>query len=188
MHYTVKSLINDLVGLENSLFKNRSTVIWKDHYPKKHKIFLWELCLVAVNTTAWLQWTYMHLSPWCVVLGKMVNLLVFFLCYVLLHLGFGSLFRKLFVGLCHFLRTMTFLLLLLWDTPSVVWGRLFGWLLFVCFSSIFRENEMAAFSSIFRENEMAAFSWVHSLILCILWMTFFLLPSFGAKIITLLHL
>lgn len=45
MNFTVKSLLADLVGTIDPLLKDLYIVIWKDHYPKKTKIFQWELVL-----------------------------------------------------------------------------------------------------------------------------------------------
>lgn len=53
MKYPVKSLMGDLVNHAvnhiNPLSKDIYIMICKDHYPKKIKIFLWELSLGPIN-------------------------------------------------------------------------------------------------------------------------------------------
>lgn len=55
MKYSVKSLMGDLVNHAvnhiNPLSKDIYIMICKDHYPKKIKIFLWELSLGPINMT-----------------------------------------------------------------------------------------------------------------------------------------
>lgn len=65
---TVKSLMANMVGSVDSPREDLYSIVWKDQYPKKVKIFLWELSLGAINTTDRLQrrMPYMYLSPsWC---------------------------------------------------------------------------------------------------------------------------
>lgn len=67
--FTVKSLVDDLSGSTDYILHNIYPIIWKDAYPKKIKIFLWELSHGAINTHGRLQriMPYSHLSPsWCI--------------------------------------------------------------------------------------------------------------------------
>lgn len=58
-----------LLYWQSATSNNIHSVIWKDVYPKKIKIFLWELSLGATNMADHLQGkiSHFHLSPsWCV--------------------------------------------------------------------------------------------------------------------------
>lgn len=65
--FSVRSLFSDLMDISNSSSKNLYSVIWKDAYPKKIKLFLWELSHGRINTADRLQWRmpYLALFPSC---------------------------------------------------------------------------------------------------------------------------
>ena len=67
--FTMKSMIDDLTGVLEPFERDFYSIIWMDHFPKKIKIFLWELSHEAINTTDHLQhcMPYMSLSlSWCI--------------------------------------------------------------------------------------------------------------------------
>lgn len=47
--FFIKSLMDDLVSIVEPLVNDLYYAIWLNHFPKKIKIFLWELCLGVVN-------------------------------------------------------------------------------------------------------------------------------------------
>lgn len=66
-NFTFMSLVEDLGGTMDSILKYIYSIIWKDAYPKKIKIFLWELNHGAINTSLQQQMLYFLLSPsWCI--------------------------------------------------------------------------------------------------------------------------
>lgn len=93
--------MDDLLDTTDPPAKDLYCIIWMEHYPKKIKIFLWELSLGAINTADSLQhrMLYMSISPsWCVLCQSHFESLLVYLCIVLLPLIFVILFWMPLIG------------------------------------------------------------------------------------------
>lgn len=101
--FTVKFLMANLVGSVESPRKDLYSIVWKDHYPKKIKIFLWGLIALVLSIRligykgGCLTCISSLLGPPCI-----TNMPNIHLTYLLLaHFQFtsGMLFWNLLVGL-----------------------------------------------------------------------------------------